>query len=241
MFTYLDPDVRRRLIAKGHLVRIDRNGGRLDADDPHGPDETATLDILGPIPLPVHLDDLTLSLTVKSAAAIRSIESAHADLSTTVISDHEARASLERSGARLDEDLVVRVAIENPEPSLEVHVFRPERGDPFFAEIQEVYDEIGEGVDRWIETRPGELRERPDEIEGSGCFDVGAIEQFDWEVVYDADGYIALLDTFSGHIAMERWQRDRLYRAIRAQLADRPSGTLRRHYGAALHIAQRRD
>lgn len=117
----------------------------------------------------------------------------------------------------------------------------PIDGDPFFADIQDVYDEIGEGMDEWIEIRPGTLRERRDEIEGSGCFDVVAIEQFDWEVVYDADGYIALLDTFSGHIAMEQWQRDRLYAAIRHRLADRPSGSVHRHYGAALHVATRRD
>ena len=28
------------------------------------------------------------------------------------------------------------------------------------------------------------------------------IEHLDWELTYDADGYLALLDTFSGHIAI---------------------------------------
>ena len=61
----------------------------------------------------------------------------------------------------------------------------------------------------------------------------------DWEVVYDADGYLALLDTFSGHIAMRPWQRRRLDGEIRRRLADRPEGTLRRHWGAVLHVARR--
>jgi SAM-dependent methyltransferase len=81
------------------------------------------------------------------------------------------------------------------------HVF-PEGGDPFFQEIQEVYDEIG---------------------------------------VYNADEYLALLDTFSGHIAMASWQRDRLYAEIRRRLGQRPDGRLRRHWGTVLHVARRRE
>ncbi len=67
------------------------------------------------------------------------------------------------------------------------------------------------------------------------------MRQFDWEVSYDAEAYIRLLDTFSGHIAMEQWQRDRLYGAIRERLARRPDGRLRRHWGAVLHVARRRE
>jgi hypothetical protein len=48
-----------------------------------------------------------------------------------------------------------------------------------------------------------------------------------------------LLDTFSGHIAMEQWQRDRLYGEIRRRLAERPDGTLRRHWGSVLQVARR--
>jgi SAM-dependent methyltransferase len=116
----------------------------------------------------------------------------------------------------------------------------PEDGDPFFQELQEVYDEIGEGLPpgyTWI--RPGELPVYTDEIEASGLFQVTAVRQFDWEQIYDAEGYIALLDTFSGHIAMADWQRERLYGAIRRGLAERPDGTLRRHWGSALHVARR--
>jgi hypothetical protein len=67
------------------------------------------------------------------------------------------------------------------------------------------------------------------------------VEQFDWEVRYDAAGYLRLLDTFSGHIAMAPWQRDRLYGEIRRRLAQRPDGRLRRHWGSLLHVARRRD
>ena len=118
----------------------------------------------------------------------------------------------------------------------------PDGGDPFFREIQEVYDEIGEGMPSdYTWSRPGELTVHTGEIEASGLFQVTLVRHFDWERVYDAEGYIGLLDTFSGHIAMADWQRERLYAEIRRRLAQRPDGTLRRHWGAVLHVARRLD
>jgi SAM-dependent methyltransferase len=118
----------------------------------------------------------------------------------------------------------------------------PEGGDPFFEELQPVYDEIGEGMPEGATfPRPGELADETAEIEASGFFEVVGVRHHDWEVVYDAEGYIDLLETFSGHIAMEPWQRQRLYAEIRLRLADRPDGRLRRHWGAVLHVARRLD
>jgi SAM-dependent methyltransferase len=118
----------------------------------------------------------------------------------------------------------------------------PEGGDPFFREIQDVYDEINEGLPDGVTwPRPGEQEEHTAEIEASGLFEVTHVRHFDWEQVYDAEGYIGLLDTFSGHIAMEDWQRERLYTEIRRRLGERPQGTLRRHWGAVLHVARRLD
>jgi SAM-dependent methyltransferase len=120
------------------------------------------------------------------------------------------------------------------------HVF-PDGGDPFFRELQDVYDEINEGLPPGaVWTRPGELAEQTAEIAASGLFDVTHVRQFDWERVYDAEGYIGLLNTFSGHLSMADWQRERLYGEIRRRLGERPDGTLRRHWGAVLHVARRR-
>ncbi|MGH3989449.1 MAG: class I SAM-dependent methyltransferase [Pseudonocardiaceae bacterium] len=121
------------------------------------------------------------------------------------------------------------------------HVF-PEDGDPFFRDIQPIYDEIGEGLpDNAVWPRPGELDDERDEVEATGLFQVMQVRQFDWERVYDAKGYIDLLDTFSGHLAMQDWQRARLYREIRKRVGDRADGLLRRHWGAVLHVARRLD
>jgi SAM-dependent methyltransferase len=122
-----------------------------------------------------------------------------------------------------------------------IHVF-PDGGDPFFRQIQDVYDEIGEGLPPGaVWPRPGQLEERTEEIEASGLFEVVHVRHFDWERIYDADSYIELLDTFSGHIAMADWKRQRLYTQIRLRLSGRPDRAVRRHWGAVLHIARRRD
>ena len=119
------------------------------------------------------------------------------------------------------------------------HVF-PDDGDPFFRGIQEVYDEIGHGLPPDATyPRPGDLSDNKSEVEGTGLFDVVAIRHFDWETTHDAEGYIELLRTFSGHISMEPWQRDRLFTEIRRRLAERPDGLVRRSWGAVLHVARR--
>ena len=60
------------------------------------------------------------------------------------------------------------------------HVY-PEGGDPFFREIQPVYDDIGEGLPpgtQW--TRPDELADDRAEIEASGLFDEVTVRRYDW-------------------------------------------------------------
>ncbi|HKV68575.1 MAG TPA: methyltransferase domain-containing protein [Gaiellales bacterium] len=116
----------------------------------------------------------------------------------------------------------------------------PAGGDPIFLQLQDVYEAIGAGrAASW--PRPRELPHARAEILASGLFDRVTVTQFDWEVRYDAEGYIDLLETFSANIAMQPWQRERLYAEIRSRLAERPDGLLRRHWGAALHVARRVD
>lgn len=118
----------------------------------------------------------------------------------------------------------------------------PDDGDPFFQQIQAVYDEIGESApsDSFF-PKPGSLPTDRAAIEASGLFTVALAKEFIWARRYTAEQYIALLDTFSGHIDMARWQRDRLYGEIRRRLAARPDGSLLRHWGAVLQVARRLD
>ncbi len=121
------------------------------------------------------------------------------------------------------------------------HVF-PDGGDPFFAELQDVYDEIGDAQPAGaIRPRPGEQGDDRADIEASGLFEVTSVRYYDWERVYSADEYIELLSTFSGQLAMADWKRQRLYTEIRRRLALRPEHSVRRHWGAVLQVARRRD
>jgi SAM-dependent methyltransferase len=121
------------------------------------------------------------------------------------------------------------------------HAF-PAGGDRFFRELQDVYDEINEGLPAGAQfPEAAELYDERAEIEATGLFTDVEIRRFGWEIEYTAEEYIRLLDTFSGHISMAQWQRDRLYGEIRRRLAERPGGRLTRGWGAVLHVARRRD
>jgi len=52
MFTYIDPGVRRKLVAAGKLIRIDHDGQKILPDSEPQADSKA-ISILGPIPLPL--------------------------------------------------------------------------------------------------------------------------------------------------------------------------------------------
>jgi SAM-dependent methyltransferase len=119
-----------------------------------------------------------------------------------------------------------------------VHVV-PAGGDPFFTDIQDVYDAIGAGLPSGHDfATPETLASREDEIAASGLFTDIEVRRFDWEIRYTADSYIRLLETFSSNLAMAGWQRERLYGEIRSRLSLRPDGLLRRHWGAVLHVAR---
>jgi SAM-dependent methyltransferase len=120
-----------------------------------------------------------------------------------------------------------------------LHAF-PEGFDPFFTEIQEVYDAIGESyTGAWPPPLPEQTPDASREIAASGLFDDLHVRRYVWERHYTADEYIALLDTFSGHLAMEASKREHLYREIRDRIERRPERRVRRHWYAVLHVARR--
>jgi SAM-dependent methyltransferase len=120
------------------------------------------------------------------------------------------------------------------------HAFPPDF-DPFFTEIQSVYEAIGESRDgEWPPVPPDQIPDQKDEIAGSGLFEDVNTRRYLWETTYSAEEYIALLSTFSGHIAMDDRKREGLNREIRKRLGRRPVPQVRRHWHAILHVARRR-
>jgi len=71
MFTYLNPDIRERLVSAGKLVRIRSNGSvienKIAADD-----DALVINILGPIPLPLRFGGKSYS--ANWYASVRSTE-----------------------------------------------------------------------------------------------------------------------------------------------------------------------
>ncbi|MEE4282689.1 MAG: GTP cyclohydrolase II [Pseudomonadales bacterium] len=102
MFTYLNPEIRQRLIAEGKLVRLDADGQLIDVHTPEAPGELA-INLLGPIPLPIALP--STQTTVQWYAAVRSTE-----LSQVETLASELRA---RGGQQLFSHLVSPLAVNS--------------------------------------------------------------------------------------------------------------------------------
>jgi SAM-dependent methyltransferase len=121
-----------------------------------------------------------------------------------------------------------------------LHAF-PAGFDPFFTEIQNVYDAIGETYKGdWPPPPPEQTPDEMAEIEESGLFEDVRVRRYVWETLYTANEYISLLDTFSDHIAMGTGKRARLYSEIREMIGQRSDQQVRREWYSILHVARRK-
>lgn len=102
MFTYLNPEIRQRLIGEGKLIRIDAAGARIENDVlPTGGQRA--LNLLGPIPMPIGRGKQ--QPTAQWYAAVRSTE----------LHEVEALASTlrEQGGQHLFSDLASSMAVNS--------------------------------------------------------------------------------------------------------------------------------
>jgi SAM-dependent methyltransferase len=113
------------------------------------------------------------------------------------------------------------------------HVVPPD-ADPFFREIQVAYDAIGDGVDDLPDV---------DDIRHDDAIALRATGLFDVEdrgyvrvIEYDAESYIDVLSTYSGHIAMTDDERTIIFDAVRRLAGGRRIG---KHHLFCLHLARR--
>jgi SAM-dependent methyltransferase len=116
------------------------------------------------------------------------------------------------------------------------HAF-PKDADPFFREIQPAYEALGVGkMTEW--PLPEDVPDLRDEIEATGLFADFQSLRYVWEKLYTAEEYIALMNTFSGNIALEPEKREQLFRSHRERINARPDPRVRRHWFAILNIAR---
>jgi SAM-dependent methyltransferase len=121
------------------------------------------------------------------------------------------------------------------------HVLPPD-GDDFFRAVERAYEEVGMS-DGQGGPKPPDAIEAPDgeAMVGSGFFEQPIMHRYVWSRDYTADEYLALLSTYSGHIAASRQQRETLFTCIRQLIEARPSATVRKHYLNMLEVARRLD
>jgi SAM-dependent methyltransferase len=121
------------------------------------------------------------------------------------------------------------------------HVLPP-NGDPLFLALQEDYEAVvpdDPHVRAGLPGAPEEVAGLADDLAASGRFRPAGQRRHLWDVVYDADAYVDVLSTYSGHIALEEAVRTELLERIRRRIAAAPGGTIRKTYLAVLDVGLR--
>lgn len=118
MFTYLNPTVRAKLIADGKLWRIDGQGQRIDTDEPVLAGERA-INILGPIPLPVHLP--SVHLTVQWYATVRSTELGQVEMLASELRERGGQHLFSHLASFMAVNSVLKIGTPGDNPLLRVH------------------------------------------------------------------------------------------------------------------------
>ncbi len=120
-----------------------------------------------------------------------------------------------------------------------LHVRRPD-GDRFWVEVQEDYDAVAPSDENEAPPPPEAIESLRAEIEISGHFVYSASRRYLWDQAYTADEYIDLLDTYSGHRALDEARREELYGRIRRRIEARPDGRVTKTYLTMLNVARKR-
>ena len=123
------------------------------------------------------------------------------------------------------------------------HVYSDASGD-FFEAAREVYEreapEIVKPDDYKGLPQPDELPDRTGEIEASGLFGGVIRRDYRWDEPYDAEGYIRVLSTYSGHIGLNQASRERLFRGISDLIEREYGGRIVKGYLTTLCLAYRK-
>ena len=82
--------------------------------------------------------------------------------------------------------------------------------------------------------------DRTAEIEASGLFGGVVRRDYRWDEPYDAEGYLRVLSTYSGHIALEPASRGRLFRGLRDLIEEEHGGRIVKGYATTLYVARRK-
>lgn len=153
MFTYLNPEVRKKLIADGKLVRINSDGERLDtgADAPSG---QRSLNLLGPVPLPLARGEK--HPTAQWYAAVRSTELSEVESLASTLREQGGQHLFSQlaSSMAVNSVLVIGDAEKARSPLVRVHS-NCLTGDVFGSRRCECGPQLEAAIDRLAEEPEG--------------------------------------------------------------------------------------
>lgn len=114
----------------------------------------------------------------------------------------------------------------------------------FFEEVQRIYERVApEIVDPAFKglLKPEDIPAKEVErIEATGLYGPATVCRYTFEVEYDSESYIRLLNTYSGHRALAPDVRERLLRAIAELIDTKYGGRITKGYLATLCVAHRK-
>lgn len=114
--------------------------------------------------------------------------------------------------------------------------------EQFFDDVQSCYE-------RWDPATPKGLRTQPsdvippvlDEADESDLFEPAVRRRYQQDITYTADGYLEVLSTYSGHIALPAQRRAGLFACIRALIESQHQGQVTKRYLYELRVARCRS
>ncbi len=118
------------------------------------------------------------------------------------------------------------------------------RGDTveFFAQAQECYLRWDPATDPdEVFRSPAELPEITDEIDTDPRFAPAVRRRYVRDITYNADDYLAVLQTYSGHRALSAERRRGLLACLRTLIEDQHGGKITKTYLHELRVAQAYD
>jgi hypothetical protein len=114
----------------------------------------------------------------------------------------------------------------------------PDGADPFWVEVQDDYDAVVPSDENRPPPRPDEVPDLRDEIAETGLFGPVDVRTHLWTTRYTADEYIAVLETYSNHRALDEETRQRLHHRIRRRVERRPTRAVEQTLLATLTVAR---
>ncbi|MDZ8227611.1 MULTISPECIES: class I SAM-dependent methyltransferase [unclassified Nostoc] len=109
----------------------------------------------------------------------------------------------------------------------------------FFEEVQELYKSLAPQLVKDDEPplREQKVPNKTSEIEQTGLFGEVVYRSYRWDATYNSVSYLNLLNTYSGHLNLERITKARFFHAIAELINTKFNGQITKGYLTTLYVA----